>query len=571
MHLQWFRHLKTMTKLTIGFALVGAIMAGIGWLGISNMAAINTNTENIYQVQLVPSLELAKMRALSLQIRTRVWQAIAAPSASEAKESIDEIHKLQKELTETREAFVKTIVSPEVRETFGQYVQADQAYETAREEGTIKAIQAGNRAAIQTAAKFAGEKLQASTQALNHVIEVKQGIAKKKYEDVQSMYASSRITMIALVVVGVLLGLALGYFIASLITRPLNQTVAVLQDIAEGEGDLTKRLQVASRDEIGELARWFNTFMDKLHDIIAQVRAAADHAAGAAQQLSAGSEEMSSGAQEQASSLEETAASLEEMTSTVKQNADNARQANQMAVSARSGAEQGGSVVQAAVASMEAISHSSKQIAAIITTIDEIAFQTNLLALNAAVEAARAGEQGRGFAVVASEVRALAQRSAAASKEIKALITDSVSKVEEGAHLVNQSGETLTEIVASVKKVADLIAEISAASQEQAQGIEQVGKAVTQMDTVTQANAAQTEELSSTAQSLAAQAEELSALVGKFKLTGGTVGGPLTVRQEPTAKVVPLKGRTRGRTEALKPVAAAATGTHAAVGAFEEF
>ena len=209
------------------------------------------------------------------------------------------------------------------------------------------------------------------------------------------------------------------------------------------------------------------------------------------------------------------------MTATVKQNADNAKQANQMATGAKGQAEQGGTVVTQAVDAMAAITASSKQIAAIITTIDEIAFQTNLLALNAAVEAARAGEQGRGFAVVASEVRALAQRSAAASKEIKGLITDSVAKVEDGAQLVNQAGTTLTGIVAQVKKTADLIAEITAASTEQSQGIEQVNKAVTQMDSVTQQNAAQTEALSSTAQALAAQAAELSIQVGQFKLSAG--------------------------------------------------
>jgi methyl-accepting chemotaxis protein len=266
------------------------------------------------------------------------------------------------------------------------------------------------------------------------------------------------------------------------------------------------------------------------------------------------------------------------MTSTVKQNADNARQANQMAVSARDSAEQGGTVVHEAVGAMDAITASSKQIAAIITTIDEIAFQTNLLALNAAVEAARAGEQGRGFAVVAAEVRALAQRSAGASKEIKNLITDSVTKVEGGSRLVLKAGTTLTDIMTQVKKVADLIAEIAAASQEQSQGIEQVNKAVSQMDSVTQQNAAQTEELSSTAQTLAAQAEELSAQVAQFKLavagSDQLAAGSERQAASPTGsrKVIPLKGKSRTAQPPHRPAALlVATGTDDKAGQFEEF
>jgi methyl-accepting chemotaxis protein len=300
----------------------------------------------------------------------------------------------------------------------------------------------------------------------------------------------------------------------------------MLQDLAQGEGDLTKRLTADTKDEVGELAHWFNSFMDKLHDIISQAKMAANHVASASQQLSGASEELSAGTQEQASSLEETAASLEEITGTVKQNADNARQANQLAVGSRDTAEKGGQVVTDAVAAMGEINKSSKKIADIITTIDEIAFQTNLLALNAAVEAARAGEQGRGFAVVAAEVRSLAQRSATAAKEIKTLIQDSVQKVQDGSELVNKSGQTLQEIVSSVKKVTDIVGEIAAASQEQSGGIDQVNKAVGQMDQVVQSNAAQTEELSSTSQAMAAQAEQLQALVGKFKLASGSGVAP---------------------------------------------
>jgi len=302
------------------------------------------------------------------------------------------------------------------------------------------------------------------------------------------------------------------------VSRPIARLVALAKDIAEGEGDLTKRLEVANRDEIGELASWFNTFLEKMHSLVSKVQTTAVAVAAASRQVSDGAARLSGGSQHQASSLEETAASLEEITGTVKQTADNAKQANQLALSSRETAEKGGEVVTSAVGAMEEITESSKKIADIITTIDEIAFQTNLLALNAAVEAARAGEQGRGFAVVATEVRSLAQRSATAAKEIKALIQDSVAKVESGSALVINSGRTLKEIVASVKRVTDIIGEIAAASQEQSSGIDQVNKAVTQMDHVVQANAAQTGEMSATASALAGQGAELQSLVARFKL-----------------------------------------------------
>jgi methyl-accepting chemotaxis protein len=271
------------------------------------------------------------------------------------------------------------------------------------------------------------------------------------------------------------------------------------------------------------MATALNEAIVKVRTTLEDVRGASDTVASAAQQLASASEEISSGAQEQASSLEETAASLEEMTATIRQNADNAQQASQLAGGARNAAENGGQVMGDVVTAMGAINESSKRIADILTTIDEIAFQTNLLALNAAVEAARAGEQGRGFAVVAAEVRNLAQRSASAAKEIKALIQDSVRKVDAGSELVNASGRTLTEIVTSVKRVTDIVAEIAAASREQAGGIEQVNKAVTQMDQVTQANASQTEEMSGTAESLAGEAGKLQTLISQFKLGDGRV------------------------------------------------
>ena len=228
---------------------------------------------------------------------------------------------------------------------------------------------------------------------------------------------------------------------------------------------------------------------------------------------------------------------MEEMTSTVKQNAENASHANQLARGAREQAEIGGEVAGKAIAAMAEIDASSRKIGDIVGLIQDIAFQTNLLALNAAVEAARAGEQGRGFAVVATEVRSLAQRSAGAAKEIKGLITDSDEKVRAGSELVNQSGKALAEIVDSVKKVTEIVAEIAAASQEQSAGIDQVNNAVMQMDEMTQQNAALVEEASAAARAMQEQAGELTSQVGFFSLDDGAAGVEASTPRARTVKV----------------------------------
>jgi methyl-accepting chemotaxis protein len=283
---------------------------------------------------------------------------------------------------------------------------------------------------------------------------------------------------------------------------------------------------------------------------VSKIKAAALEVHRGADEISQGNANLSQRTEEQSSSLEETASSMEEMTSTVKQNADNAGQANQLAIAARDQAERGGSVTGQAVRAMGAINDASSKIADIIGVIDELAFQTNLLALNAAVEAARAGEQGRGFAVEASEVRALAGRSASAAKEIKALIEDSVQKVGEGARLVNESGATLEQIVTSVKKVSDIVAEIASASREQSSGIEQVNKAVMQMDEMTQQNAALVEQASAASQSMADQARSLNEMMARYRLAdsdAGTQAPPVTSLRAAPEKKAAVAARTEER------------------------
>ena len=327
------------------------------------------------------------------------------------------------------------------------------------------------------------------------------------------------------------------------------------------QGDLTARMDGHYEGQFAEIRDSIEGSVTQLRSLIGQIQMAAGQINTAASEIAAGNQDLSARTEQQAANLEETAASMEELTATVKQNADSARQANQLASGAAGVAEQGGEVVGKVVTTMREIEDSSKRVADIISTIDGIAFQTNILALNAAVEAARAGEQGRGFAVVASEVRSLAGRSAQAAKEIKELIEASVETVGEGSRLVQQAGATMAEIVGSVKRVTDIMAEISAASAEQSTGIEQVNQTITQMDETTQQNAALVEEATAAARSMEDQAQQLAEAVGRFKIadTAAPVAAAASpARSAGSAMAAPSTGGTRNmRATSPAPRAAA--------------
>ncbi|WP_416885130.1 methyl-accepting chemotaxis protein [Marinospirillum sp.] len=338
-------------------------------------------------------------------------------------------------------------------------------------------------------------------------------------EEVLAGLAALRWALLLTTLVFTLAGAVFAFWLSSAIIRPIRQVARTLEEISQGDGDLTVRLPIQGQDEITELSQHFNHFVGKIEAVVADVKTSVAAITTAAQEIAAGNADLSERTEEQASSLEETASSLEELTVTVKHNAEHAGQAKQLAMQAHQNAVKGGEQSQQAIQMMEAISRSSHKIADITSLIDSIAFQTNILALNAAVEAARAGEQGRGFAVVAAEVRALAQRSAAATKDIKQLIDASVAQVEQGRSLVDATGTTITATLGSVKQVSHIMSEISAASVEQSQGIEQVNQAVLQMDNVTQQNAALVEEAAAAAESLEEQAIALREAVASFTVS----------------------------------------------------
>ncbi|AOJ65873.1 chemotaxis protein [Burkholderia ubonensis] len=330
----------------------------------------------------------------------------------------------------------------------------------------------------------------------------------------RSLLTASLITLVADVVIA---SLIVGAITATAFRR-LSLVRQAMAAIGSGSGDLTQRLPADGSDEVTDIARSFNGFVDKLQEVMQQIRDASESVRTAANEIAAGNQDLSSRTEAAAASLEETAASMEEITATVGQSAAAAGQADQRAEAASKIASHGGVVVSDVVSTMEKIEEASGRIGDIIGVIDGIAFQTNILALNAAVEAARAGEQGRGFAVVAQEVRSLAQRSAQAAREVKVLVESTVASVEAGSGQVRQAGETMQEIVTNVANVTTIISEITHAANEQTRGIQEVNRAVTQLDEMVQQNAALVEQSTAAAAALQTQAHALAATVGQFKV-----------------------------------------------------
>ncbi|WP_419786345.1 methyl-accepting chemotaxis protein [Pseudodesulfovibrio sp.] len=326
--------------------------------------------------------------------------------------------------------------------------------------------------------------------------------------------SATRLGVIVFAFIAVILGVVLAFLLARGIIGPLRKGMEFAQIVATG--DLTASVDLSQKDEVGQLATSLSSMAKALRRVVGDVNSATDVVSSGSEELSASSQGLSQSVTEQAASIEEVSASMEEMAAGIRTNTDNARQTEEIAAAAATGAKDSGQAVGEAMGAL-------KSIAERITIIQHIARQTNLLALNAAIEAARAGEHGKGFAVVAAEVRKLAERSGKAAEEISEISEKSVN-------VADRAGKMLEELVPQIGRTAELVQEISAACEEQDKGITEITAAVGQLDSVIQNNASASEEMASTAEELSAQAQVLAQAMTFFKVgQGGHVASTKTV------------------------------------------
>jgi methyl-accepting chemotaxis protein len=514
--MNFFGNLRIGVRLGAGFGLVLLLMAATFALAVVRFDSVGEITDRIIDQDWVKADAAATLNATTRANAQRTMELFFAETPGKLARLRERIAANKQTVSDSLATLDKLVNTAEGKALLAKIHDEREAY--------VESFSKVDRLLAEGQRDEATQRLTTQTlpaiEALQEHVKALSALQRQRVQsagdEVEHAILSTRRVMIVSGLVVLALGAALAWWLTRSITRPIGEAVRIAQTVAAG--DLSSRIEVARRDETGQLLAALKAMNESLTQVVGTVRQCSDGIATGSGQIAIGNHDLSQRTEEQAANLQQTASSMEQLSSTVQHNADAARQVAHLATSATDAAMQGGVAVEQVVGTMAQITDASRKIGDIIGVIDGIAFQTNILALNAAVEAARAGEQGRGFAVVAGEVRTLAQRSAAAAKEVKALIGASVDKVETGNRQVDEAGRTMRNIVEQVKRVNDLVSEISAATLQQTEGIGQVSTAMGQLDQVTQQNAALVEESAAAAESLKQQAQHLVQAVSLFRL-----------------------------------------------------
>ena len=514
--MMWFKNMKIVMKLMLGFIVVALIAGGIGAVGVINIRTIDEKDTYLYTHMTVPLGEMVLVAESFQRLSGNVKDIILSEKVEEIADYESRIAQRSEEFTKNLSSFKTTLITDEGLQLV-ELIEADKIKYDKVVEQIVDNVKKGNQQAALALMKGEGNTLRTEIEgAYRRLAEIKvQAAANTAAENADTANRSTNLT-IGLLIGAMVISLSLGWYIASVIKKPVGEMVAAAKRIADG--DLDVEMVVRSKDEVGVLAESFSHMLENVNEVMSNINSASEQVASGSRQVSDSSMALSQGATEQASSIEELTASIEQIASQTRLNAQNATHASTLADETKASAIEGNDQMQSMLKSMESINESSISISKIIKVIDEIAFQTNILALNAAVEAARAGEHGKGFAVVAEEVRNLAARSANAAKETAELIEGSMRIVGQGTKVANLTADSLTRIVSSIEKVSDLVNNISTASNEQSIGVDQINQGISQIADVVQTTSATSEETAAASEELSSQAELLKQQVSRFKL-----------------------------------------------------